>query len=272
MSAAAAQTNSIPSNEEIPTNDSWNASEQSQQQQNQQQQIERQMSNASIQSVHSVQSQHSQEFETSDFVSAPANVQQQQQLNEGDFGMPQQQQQQQQQTDFVSLPASPQLQQSQFNDATSLSDSVPEQQHQQYHHQQQMQQQMQQKQPPSPISGKRDVRKEYLEKIREELEKKAKLEREEIETIKEEAVAELELLRSTRKKMIDANIAKNRNEQEHMEEVMATETGWEAVASLITDENLCPSQSDAKPRPTDVAKMRALIKTLKYKKPLAVEA
>ena len=63
----------------------------------------------------------------------------------------------------------------------------------------------------------------------QELEQKSKLEREEIETIKEEAIAELDLMRNQRKKMIDANVAKNRSEQDSMTEVIAMETGWEAV-------------------------------------------
>jgi len=119
---------------------------------------------------------------------------------------------------------------------------------------------------PTPPPPARDLRKEYLAKIREELEQKSKLEREEKDTSKEEAVAELELMRNQRKKMIDANVAKNRSEQDSMTEVMATETGWEAVASLISEENFCPVEEGQRPS-TDLGKMRGLIKTLKYKKP-----
>ena len=89
-----------------------------------------------------------------------------------------------------------------------------------------------------------------------------------IETIKEEAIAELDLMRNQRKKMIDANVAKNRSEQDSMTEVIATETGWEAVATLISEENFCPVEEGQRP-PTDLGKMRGLIKTLKYKKPQA---
>jgi hypothetical protein len=274
---ANAEVQSVPSNEDftrenvtgtpppqppmMTTNDSSESFHQQQQQQQNQEQMEREMSHASLHSAHSVHSiGQGSDFNDAgnnsnmgDFVSAAPPP-----LDEGDFGSMQQ------------GPSSESV------DAMGMSANSLENSS--------MQQQQQQQQPmenvaelggsssaiptpvPTPPPPVRDLRKEYLAKMREELEQKSKLEREEIDTIKEEAVAELELMRNQRKKMIDANVAKNRAEQDSMTEVMATETGWEAVASLISEENFCPVE-DGHPPPTDLGKMRGLIKTLKYKKP-----
>ena len=85
----------------------------------------------------------------------------------------------------------------------------------------------------------RETSEEYLARSCEELEQKSKLEREEIETIKEEAIAELDLMRNQRKKMIDANVAKNESEQDSATKI-ATETGWETVATLHFEEKFLP--------------------------------
>ena len=257
---------SMPSNEDFtrgenttgtppPKNES-SESFQPQQQQNQEQ-MEREMSHASIHSSHSVHSVgQGSDFNdagnttnANEFVSAPAPP-----LDEGDFGS-MQQGQSSESVDAMgmstnSLENSSTQQQSPLENVAELggvSSAIPTP-------------------APTPPPSARDLRKEYLAKIREELEQKSKLEREEIDTIKEEAVAELELMRNQRKKLIDANVAKNRAEQDSMTEVMATETGWEAVATLISEENFCPVEDGQRPS-TDLGKMRGLIKTLKYKKP-----
>lgn len=220
--------------------------------------MEREMSHASIHSSHSVHSVgQGSDFNdagnttnANEFVSAPAAPP----LDEGDFGSMQQGPSSESVdamgTSTNSLENSSMQQQSPLENVAELgglSSAIPTP-------------------APTPPPPARDLRKEYLAKIREELEQKSKLEREEIDTIKEEAVAELELMRNQRKKMIDANVAKNRSEQDSMTEVMATETGWEAVASLISEENFCPVEDGQRPS-TDLGKMRGLIKTLKYKKP-----
>ena len=275
---ANAEVQSVPSNEDftrenvtgtsppqppmMTTNDSSESFHQQQQQQQQnQEQMEREMSHASLHSAHSVHSiGQGSDFNDAgnnsnmgDFVSAAPPP-----LDEGDFGSMQQ------------GPSSDSVDAMGMS-ANSLENSSMQQQ------QPPMENVAELGEPssaiptpvPTPPPPVRDLRKEYLAKMREELEQKSKLEREEIDTIKEEAVAELELMRNQRKKMIDANVAKNRAEQDSMTEVMATETGWEAVASLISEENFCPVE-DGHPPPTDLGKMRGLIKTLKYKKPQTV--
>ena len=259
----------MPSNEDFTRGENTNPgtpppknesseSFQPQQQQNQEQ-MEREMSHASIHSSHSVHSTgQGSDFNDAgnttnamnEFVSAPAAPP----LDEGDFGAMQQGPSSESVdamgTSTNSLENSSMQQQSPLENVAELgglSSAIPTP-------------------APTPPPPARDLRKEYLAKIREELEQKSKLEREEIDTIKEEAVAELELMRNQRKKMIDANVAKNRSEQDSMTEVMATETGWEAVASLISEENFCPVEDGQRPS-TDLGKMRGLIKTLKYKKP-----
>ena len=262
---------SMPSNEDFTRGENTNTgtpppknesseSFQPQQQQNQEQ-MEREMSHASIHSSHSVHSTgQGSDFNDAgnttnamnEFVSAPAAPP----LDEGDFGAMQQGPSSESVdamgTSTNSLENSSMQQQSPLENVAELGDCLPRFQRQRQRHRRR----------------RRDLLKEYLAKIREELEQKSKLEREEIDTIKEEAVAELELMRNQRKKMIDANVAKNRSEQDSMTEVMATETGWEAVASLISEENFCPVEDGQRPS-TDLGKMRGLIKTLKYKKPQA---
>jgi hypothetical protein len=260
---------SMPSNEDFTRGENTNTgtpppknesseSFQPQQQQNQEQ-MEREMSHASIHSSHSVHSTgQGSDFNDAgnttnamnEFVSAPAAPP----LDEGDFGAMQQGPSSESVdamgTSTNSLENSSMQQQSPLENVAELgglSSAIPTP-------------------APTPPPPARDLRKEYLAKIREELEQKSKLEREEIDTIKEEAVAELELMRNQRKKMIDANVAKNRSEQDSMTEVMATETGWEAVASLISEENFCPVEDGQRPS-TDLGKMRGLITPLKFKKP-----
>ena len=265
MPNANAGMQSMPSNEDFtrenttgtppPKNES---SESFQPQQQNQEQMEREMSHASIHSTHSVHSVgQGSDFNdagnttnVNEFVSAPAAPP----LDEGDFGS-MQQGPSSESVDAMgmstnSLDNSSTQQQPPLENVAELgglSSAIPTP-------------------VPTPPPPARDLRKEYLAKIREELEQKSKLEREEKDTSKEEAVAELELMRNQRKKMIDANVAKNRSEQDSMTEVMATETGWEAVASLISEENFCPVEEGQRPS-TDLGKMRGLIKTLKYKKP-----
>ena len=262
---------SMPSNEDFTRGENTNTgtpppknesseSFQPQQQQNQEQ-MEREMSHASIHSSHSVHSTgQGSDFNdagnttnANEFVSAPAAPP----LDEGDFGSMQQGPSSESVdtvgggTNSANLENSS-VQKSPMDNVSELgapSSAVPTP-------------------TPTPPPPARDIRKEYLAKMREELEQKSKLEREEIETIKEEAIAELDLMRNQRKKMIDANVAKNRSEQDSMTEVIATETGWEAVATLISEENFCPVEEGQRP-PTDLGKMRGLIKTLKYKKPQA---
>ena len=261
----------MPSNEDFTRGENTNTgtpppknesseSFQPQQQQNQEQ-MEREMSHASIHSSHSVHSTgQGSDFNdagnttnANEFVSAPAAPP----LDEGDFGS-MQQGPSSESVDTVgggtnsSNLENSSVQKSPMDNVSELgapSSAVPTP-------------------TPTPPPPARDIRKEYLAKMREELEQKSKLEREEIETIKEEAIAELDLMRNQRKKMIDANVAKNRSEQDSMTEVIATETGWEAVATLISEENFCPVEEGQRP-PTDLGKMRGLIKTLKYKKPQA---
>ena len=278
---------SVPSNEDcsrentgtpppqpsmMTTNESSeNFQQQQQQQQQQQDHIERKMSHASIHSAHSAHSVHSagqasdldagnnmSEFVSAPPPSAPAPAPAPAPpLAEGDFGSMQQGPSSESVdtvgggTNSANLENSS-VQKSPMDNVSELgapSSAVPTP-------------------TPTPPPPARDIRKEYLAKMREELEQKSKLEREEIETIKEEAIAELDLMRNQRKKMIDANVAKNRSEQDSMTEVIATETGWEAVATLISEENFCPVEEGQRP-PTDLGKMRGLIKTLKYKKPQA---
>ena len=238
------------------------SSENFQQQQQQQDHIERKMSHASIHSAHSVHSAgQASDLDAgnnmSEFVSAPPPSAPAPPLAEGDFGSMQQGPSSESVdtvgggTNSTNLENSS-VQKSPMDNVSELgapSSAVPTP-------------------TPTPPPPARDIRKEYLAKMREELEQKSKLEREEIETIKEEAIAELDLMRNQRKKMIDANVAKNRSEQDSMTEVIATETGWEAVATLISEENFCPVEEGQRP-PTDLGKMRGLIKTLKYKKPQA---
>ena len=250
-------TGTPPPQPAMMTPNESNESFQPQQQQNQEH-MEREMSHASIHSSHSVHSVgQGSDFNdagnttnANEFVSAPAAPP----LDEGDFGSMQQGPSSESVdamgTSTNSLENSSVQQQSPLENVAELgglSSAIPTP-------------------VPTPPPPARDLRKEYLAKIREELEQKSKLEREEIDTIKEEAVAELELMRNQRKKMIDANVAKNRSEQDSMTEVMATETGWEAVASSISEENFCPVEDVQRPS-TDLGKIRGLIKTLKYKKP-----
>ena len=93
------------------------------------------------------------------------------------------------------------------------------------------------------------------------LDEKAEAERLEIERIKEEARAELELMNSQRAKVIDAAKATNRELQTAEEELLASTAGWEAVASLVSDENLVPGSL------TDLSKMRSLLRQLKNTPP-----
>ena len=273
---------SVPSNEGCsrentgtpppqPSTMTTNESSENFQQQQQQDHIERKMSHASIHSAHSAHSVHSAGQASdldagnnmSEFVSAPPPSASAPApapappLAEGDFGSMQQGPSSESVdtvgggTNSANLENSS-VQKSPMDNVSELgapSSAVPTP-------------------TPTPPPPARDIRKEYLAKMREELEQKSKLEREEIETIKEEAIAELDLMRNQRKKMIDANVAKNRSEQDSMTEVIATETGWEAVATLISEENFCPVEEGQRP-PTDLGKMRGLIKTLKYKKPQA---
>jgi hypothetical protein len=91
---------------------------------------------------------------------------------------------------------------------------------------------------------------------REEAEKR------EIERIKEEAQAELELMASQRAKQIASAKQANRERQTAEEELFANTSGWEAVCNYVSDENLVPDSL------TDLSKMRSLLRVLKNTPPV----
>ena len=87
-------------------------------------------------------------------------------------------------------------------------------------------------------------------------------ERREIERIKEEAVAELELMAQQRAKLIAAAKQSNRERQTAEEELFANSTGWEAVCNYVSEDNLVPNSL------TDLSKMRSLLRSLKNAPPV----
>lgn len=87
-------------------------------------------------------------------------------------------------------------------------------------------------------------------------------ERREIERIKEEAVAELELMTQQRAKLIAAAKQSNRERQTAEEELFANSTGWEAVCNYVSEDNLVPNSL------TDLSKMRSLLRSLKNAPPV----
>lgn len=91
---------------------------------------------------------------------------------------------------------------------------------------------------------------------------KEDVERREIERIKEEAVAELELMAQQRAKIIAAAKQSNRERQTAEEELFANSTGWEAVCNYVSEDNLVPNSL------TDLSKMRSLLRLLKNAPPV----
>jgi hypothetical protein len=95
-----------------------------------------------------------------------------------------------------------------------------------------------------------------------QLAEKEDAERLEIERIKEEAQAELELMDSQRAKQIAAVKAANRERQSAEVELFANASGWEAVVNLVSEENLVPESL------TDLSKMKSLLRVLKNTPPV----
>jgi len=95
-----------------------------------------------------------------------------------------------------------------------------------------------------------------------QLAEKEDAERLEIERIKEEAQAELELMDSQRAKQIAAAKAANRERQSAEVELFANASGWEAVVNLVSEENLVPESL------TDLSKMKSLLRVLKNTPPV----
>ena len=95
-----------------------------------------------------------------------------------------------------------------------------------------------------------------------QLAEREEAEKREIERIKEEAQAELELMDSQRAKQIASAKQANRERQTAEEELFANANGWEAVCNYMSDENLVPDSL------TDLSKMRSLIRVLKNAPPV----
>ena len=87
-------------------------------------------------------------------------------------------------------------------------------------------------------------------------------EKREIERIKEEAQAEIELMNSQRAKQIANKKQANRERQTAEEELFANATGWEAVCAYASEENLVENSL------TDLSKMRSLLRVLKNTPPV----
>lgn len=102
----------------------------------------------------------------------------------------------------------------------------------------------------------------FRAKQAELLAEREEVERREIERIKEEAKAELDLMDSQRAKQISAAKQANRERQTAEEELFANSTGWEAVCNYVSEENLVPNSL------TDLSKMRSLLRTLKNTHPV----
>ena len=95
------------------------------------------------------------------------------------------------------------------------------------------------------------------------LEKEAEEVRE-LQTIREEAAAERELMYSQREKQLQAVHTSNRERQAATEQTTANQTGWEAVFNLLSDENLVPDKH------TDLARFKQMLTRLKHQQPLTV--
>lgn len=119
---------------------------------------------------------------------------------------------------------------------------------------------------PSAEPGLNAYNSPFLQAFRAEqakqLAEKEDAERLEIERIKEEAQAELELMDSQRAKQISAAKAANRERQTAEEELFANASGWEAVCNLVSEDNLVPDSS------TDLSKMKSLLRVLKNTPPV----
>ena len=87
-------------------------------------------------------------------------------------------------------------------------------------------------------------------------------EKREIERIKEEAQAEIELMNSQRAKQIANKKQANRERQTAEEELFANATGWEAVCAYASEENLVENSL------TDLSKMCSLLRVLKNTPPV----
>ena len=87
-------------------------------------------------------------------------------------------------------------------------------------------------------------------------------EKREIERIKEEAQAEIELMNSQRAKQIENKKQANRERQTAEEELFANATGWEAVCAYASEENLAENSL------TDLSKMPSLLRVLKNTPPV----
>jgi len=91
---------------------------------------------------------------------------------------------------------------------------------------------------------------------------KEEAEKREIERIKEEAQAEIELMNSQRAKQIANKKQANRERQTAEEQLFANATGWEAVCAYASEENLVENSL------TDLSKMRSLLRVLKNTPPV----
>ena len=87
-------------------------------------------------------------------------------------------------------------------------------------------------------------------------------EKRELQTIREEAQAERELMYSQREKQLQAVYKNNRERQAATEQTTASQTGWEAVINLLSDENLVPDKH------TDLGRFKQMLTRLKHQQPL----
>ena len=84
----------------------------------------------------------------------------------------------------------------------------------------------------------------------------------ELQSIREEAQAERDLVYSQREKQLQAVYKSNRERQAVSVETSAGQTGWEAVLALVSDENLVPD------RHTDLSRFKQMLTRLKHQVPL----
>eukprot|EP00227_Mantoniella_beaufortii_P005631 CAMPEP_0197613418 /NCGR_PEP_ID=MMETSP1326-20131121/59010_1 /TAXON_ID=1155430 /ORGANISM="Genus nov. species nov., Strain RCC2288" /LENGTH=299 /DNA_ID=CAMNT_0043182281 /DNA_START=61 /DNA_END=960 /DNA_ORIENTATION=+ len=83
-------------------------------------------------------------------------------------------------------------------------------------------------------------------------------EKRELQSIREEAAAERELMYSRRDKQLEAAYRTNRERQAVSEQVTASLSGWEAVWALVSDENLVPDKK------SDLSRFKQLLTRLKH--------
>lgn len=91
---------------------------------------------------------------------------------------------------------------------------------------------------------------------------KEEAEKRELQSIREEAQAERDLMYSQRQKQLQAVYKNNREKQAAADQVTASQTGWEAVLNLLSDENLVPDKH------TDLSRFKQMLVRLKHQRPL----